>query len=115
VRHRLSEGAIVGKSKKTVKDRVDTVVEQVPDAAELRELKDQLLKRMPERDDWLAWRDELIEKLPDKAEMLELRDGLIEKLPDEVSEKLPVETRKKKRFRGVKKVALVGAVTAGVA
>lgn len=105
----------MGKGKKTVKDHVDTVVEQLPDAAELRDLKDQLIERLPDKAEWLELRDDLIERLPDKAELLEFRDGLVEKLPDEVSEKLPIETKKAKRFAKVKKVALVGAVTAGIA
>lgn len=99
--------------KKSVKDHVDTVVEQLPDASELRDLRDQLVERLPDRAEWLALRDDLMEKLPDKTELLDLRDNLVDKLPDEVSDKLPIE--KRQRFRGLRKVAFVGLLTAGIA
>jgi len=88
----------VARGKKTVKDHVDAAVEQLPDKAELLDLK-----------------DKLVEHLPDKEELLALRDDLVDRLPDEVGEKLPIETKKAKRFATVKKVALVGMLTAGVA
>jgi hypothetical protein len=113
VRRHLCEGAIVGKGKKSVKDHVDTVVEQFPDAAELRELKDQLVERFPDRSEWLALRDDLIERFPDKTELLDLRDGLVDRLPNEVSDKLPIQ--KQQRFVGLRKVAFVGLLTAGIA
>ncbi|WP_313405463.1 hypothetical protein [Aeromicrobium sp.] len=103
----------MGKGKKSVKSHVDTVVDQLPDKSELLDLKEQLVDRLPDRNEWMALRDELLQRLPDKSELLDLRDGLVEKLPDPVVDKLPVE--KKKRFAGVKKVALVGLVTAGIA
>lgn len=103
----------MGKGKKSVKDHVDSVVEQLPDKSELLDLKDQLAERLPDKAEWLSLRDELLQRLPDKSELLDLRDDLVEKLPDPVVDKLPVE--KKSRFAGVKKFALVGLVTAGIA
>lgn len=103
----------MGKGKKSVKDHVDSVVEQLPDRAELLEIKDQLADRLPDKTEWLALRDELLARLPDKSELLDLRDDLVEKLPDPVVDKLPVE--KKKRFAGVRKFAFVGLLTAGIA
>jgi len=88
----------VSKAKKSMKEHVDTVVDQLPDKKE-----------------WAAMRDELIERLPDKDELLEMRDGLVDKLPDEVSGKLPIDQPKKKRFRRTRKVAFWGLVTAAVA
>lgn len=103
----------MGKGKKSVKDHAHSVVDQLPDKSELLDLKEQLTDRLPDRNEWLALRDELLQRLPDKSELRDLRDGLVEKLPDEVVDKLPIE--KKKRFAGVRKFALVGLVTAGIA
>lgn len=116
-------------AKKSVKDQVE---DRLPDQADLIALKNQLIAMLPDKEELADWRDQIgdrlpdkaelaalrdqwVEKLPDKAELLALRDELIEKLPDEVSDKLPVETQKAKRFATAKKVALVGVVTAGVA
>lgn len=101
--------------KKTVKDQFEDLLEQLPDKSELAGLKDQVVERLPDKAELAALRDDLAERLPDKAELLAMRDSLVDRLPDDLSDKLPVETKKAKRFATVKKVAFVGLVTAGIA
>ncbi|WP_293785572.1 hypothetical protein [uncultured Aeromicrobium sp.] len=87
----------MGKRKKGMRDQVEDLAGHLPDKKELLEL-----------------RGEVMDRLPDKSELLAMRDQLIDRLPDDVSDRLPVETKKKKRFAGVRKVALVGLLAAAV-
>ena len=43
----------MAKGKKSVKDHVDSVVEQLPDKSELLDLKEQVADRLPDKSEWL--------------------------------------------------------------
>ncbi|MBM9463730.1 hypothetical protein JL108_09735 [Aeromicrobium sp. YIM 150415] len=83
-------------------------------AKALRAQVEELAGHLPDREEFADLRDQVVDRLPDKKELVSLRDQLIDRLPDDVSDRLPVETKKKKRFKAVRRLAVVGLVAAGI-
>jgi len=99
--------------KKTMSEKVADRLAELRDQAndrlpevrgQLVDLRDQVVERMPELRDQV---DALVERLP------ELRDDLVDRLPDQVSDRLPIEKRRKSRKRTFLAVGLVGGAATG--